>query len=163
LAEEADTKEVKPSPLPLVELLSGKEIKTVGEAKEHREKLREGIDFEDGESIAGSVLQLCDIIEGVKYKFEPKELCVLIKEEDLSGMKEVNVNIMDEKLRKGNNIYIGYEPPEGATHLGRVATTAAFFALNAKKHKIVFKTFLGHKTLILNAITFALRHYENKE
>jgi len=73
LVEESGTIDTKPGPLPLVKLLSGKEITTVAQAKEYRDELLKDTDFSDSKSTASSVLQLMDIIEGVKYKFEPPE------------------------------------------------------------------------------------------
>jgi len=73
LAEEAGTAECRPHPLPLVKRLSGEDISTVEEAKQYRETLLKNTPFDDEKSVASSVLQCMDLIEGVKYLYEPHE------------------------------------------------------------------------------------------
>jgi len=162
LAKEAKTVETRPAPLPLVKKFAGREIKTVNEASDYVRELREQFDPSDEKWLAEAVLQLMEIIEAVKYKFEPPELCVLVGEDELEKMitqaKKINILILDEKMRDSLNIYVGEDPPEGALHLGRVPTTLVYLvraALTGKKPKEV-KAHLGHKTLIADAIYYAV-------
>ncbi|MEA3254738.1 MAG: hypothetical protein U9Q22_02765 [Candidatus Altiarchaeota archaeon] len=175
LAEEAETIECKPKPLPLIKLLSGVEINTVADAKEYRESLVKNLNTIDPRNVANTVLQSMDLIEGVKYKFEPQKFLANIDEDKLREIEEearkkslpVNILLMTKKAPEGLNIYIGYEPPEGVIFLSAVPTTLAFFlnyafnsnhfTLNMKLRNI--KSFLGHKTLILNAIHHSMGEY----
>ena len=175
LAEEADTIETKPAPLPLIKLLSGEEITTVEEAKEYRDKLRDSIDFSDSGGVAMAVFELLDIVEGVKYKFEPPELCVLVGEDELKAMERramkeslpINVLLMTENAPEGVNIFIGEEPPENSLHLGRVPSTLAIFLnfafnsayLSEESRLKNIRAILGRKTLILDAIYFSLGEF----
>lgn len=169
LAEEADTVETRPTPLPLVKKLTGKEVKTIEEAKKHREKLLKEADYNRPENIAKTVFQLLDIIEGVKYRYEPPEYCVLLKKEDLKKIEKnpINLLLMTEEAPEGVNIFIGENPPKNALHLGRVPSTIAYFldyvfnsdyfskGLRLKN----IKTVLGRKTLIVDAIHFSLKEF----
>ena len=189
LAEESETEYTKPRPLPLVKLLSGRKIERIKDTKEYREILANEVDFLIPGSVASTVIQAMDIIEGVKYKFEPDDLCVQI---DCTGFSElekyakenslpINILLMtkenesfgakDTHTRIGQNLFVGYEPPKNAILLGRVPTTLSFFldfAFNSEylservegelKLKNV-NVIPGHKTLILNAIYFALLEF----
>lgn len=175
LAEESETIECRPKPLPLVKLLSGKEINTVADAKQYREDLLKGIDFSNSRGVASTVLQSMDIIEGVKYKFEPKEFLVNIDEKEMRSIERearekslpVNLLLMTKTAPEGLNIFIGYKRPEGTTFLSAVPTTLSHFlnfafnsdylSQNLKLKNI--RSFLGHKTLILNAIHFSLGEF----
>jgi len=175
LAEEADTIETIPAPLPLIKLLSGEEITTVEGAKEYRDKLRDSIDFSDSGGVARAVFELLDIVEGVKYKFEPPELCVLVGEDELKAMERramkeslpINVLLMTENAPEGVNIFIGEEPPENSLHLGRVPSTLAIFLnfafnsayLSEESRLKNIRAILGRKTLILDAIYFSLGEF----
>jgi len=169
LAEEAKTLQTRPAPLPLVKLLSGVELETVSDAKDYVEKIV--FDFEDGEGTAKTIFELMDIIEGVKHKFEPPEYFALVGEDAFQEIEDrvdrgeqVNILLMDNGLKEGVNLYVGYEPPEGVIHFGRVPTTLAAYLAYALKSSVLSKDMklknttvsLGHGTLILNAIYYAL-------
>ena len=175
LAEESDTVYTRPKPLPLVKLLSGVEINTVKEAKDYREKLHSLVDFSDSTIVARAVFELLDIVEGVKHKFEPPELCVLVGEDELKAIEKkavneslpINLLLMTEKAPEGVDIFIGEEPLENSLHLGRVPSTLAIFlnfAFNSSylsegsKLKNI-RAILGRKTLILDAIHFSLGEF----
>lgn len=175
LAEGSETIDCKPKPLPLVKLLSGMEINTVADAKRYREDLLKNIDFSNSESVASTVLQLMDMIEGVKYKFEPNEFLANIDEKKLRNIENearkkslpVNLLLMTRKAPEGLNIFIGYKQPEGTIFLSAVPTTLSYllnfafnsdyFSQNLKLKNI--RSFLGHRTLILNAIHFSLGEF----
>ena len=172
LAKEAKTEYTKPKPLPLIKLLSGKDIDTVLQAEEYLNQLKEKIDYADNKSAAKTVFELMDIIEGVKYKFEPLEFMVNVDYEKLSEIEgkakekqmPVNLLLMTEKERGGLNLFIGYDPPKNTIFLSRVPTTLAYFinfAFNSEYFSDGLKLkniniILGHRTLILNAVSFAI-------
>lgn len=175
LGREADTEEVKPNPLPLVKTLTGKEIETVDEAEELKDKLREDINYEDKKLQAKTILQLIDIIEGVKYKFEPDKYCFQLSEKKLKEIEKrsreenlpVNILLMTEKTFPGINLFIGEDGPEGVTKLSAVPSSVALF-LDFAFHSEHFSQDLelknitsvfGRKTLILNAIHFSLGQF----
>lgn len=169
LAEEAETLKTIPQPLPLVKLLSGKEIKTVGGAKEYREILLTQVNFDDKVNLAKTVLQLIDIIEGVKHKFEPPECCFSLSEKTMKELegKEINFLFMTKKVYQGENLFIGENPPPGALPVSLVPSSVAPF-LNFAFHSLYFfqegklrhlNSVQGHKTLIINAIHFSLGEF----
>ncbi len=175
LAKEADTEYTKPKPLPLIKLLSGWEIGTVGQAEEYLIQLKKKIDYADDGGAAKTVFELMDIIEGVKYKFEPLEFMVGVDEKKLSEIEgkakekqmPVNLLLMTEKERDGLNLFVGYGQPKNTVFLSRVPTTLAYFinfAFNSEyfshEHELKNVNIVpGHKTLILNAISFALSEF----
>jgi len=175
LAEEAETVYTKPRPLPLVKLLSGREIKTIKDAKAYRDELVQNLDFSDSRNAASTILQVMDIIEGVKYKFEPPQFCSLLNEEQLDDVEKeakensmkVNLLLMTRNSYDGINLYIGDKPIDGVIHFGRVSTTLSFFLnfafnsnyLSEKTRLKNVNSCLGHKTLILNAVHFALGEF----
>lgn len=174
LAREAGTYQVKPKPLPLVEVLSGVRINSVDDAEARLHELKSRIDYDSSSSVSSTVLELMDIIEGVKYQFEPHELCVLLGDEEFrridkkaSEGEKINLLLMSEKIFGGVNIYVGYQSPEVALHLGRVPTTLSSFmayALNSDTLSSAMRLrnvriILGHQTLILNSIFHAIKHY----
>ncbi|MBN2014384.1 MAG: hypothetical protein JW778_04320 [Candidatus Altiarchaeota archaeon] len=171
LAEEAGTVETRPAPLPIVKKLSGKEVKTVKEAKECREKLLETVDYSKPESIAETVFQLIDIIEGVKHRFEPPEYCALVNREDLEKIEKekqpVNLLLMTEEAPEGVNVFIGEDSPKNALHLGRVPSTIAFFLDFAFESNYFsegrrlknINCMIGRKTLIADAIYYSLKEF----
>ncbi len=133
LAEEADTIKTKPKPLPLVKRLSGEKITTIPEAKEYIQNIE--LKSPTTDYAAKTVLELIDIIEGVKYRFEPPELCVLLSIDELKEIEKkaindqlsINLLLMAEKTSRGINIFTGENPPKDTWHLGRVPSTVAFF------------------------------------
>lgn len=182
LAEEADTKETKPKPLLLVKFFSGKELKTVAEAKKYRDELSAKVNYENYENpreLAAIIFQLLDIIEGVKYKFEPKDCCFLLSENELKKIEDeaekenlkVNILLMTKKIPyEGINLFVGENAPKGAIPVGRFPSTVApllnflfhskYFFNGKKLNKV--NSVIGHKTLILNAIHFALGEFGAK-
>lgn len=175
LAEESDTVYVKPKPLPLIKHLTREEINTVEEAREYRDSLQDTIDYTNPEGIAKTVFQLLDMIEGVKYKYEPPDLCTLAGVDELKAMgkkaadesKSVNLLLMTEKAPEGINVFVGENPPTNSLHLGRVPSTTAFFldfAFNSDYLSEGLKlrninAIMGRKTLIMDAIYFSLGEY----
>lgn len=176
LAEEAGTVKTKPAPLPLVEFLSNKRISTVADAKERHEEL--GSEYGDAEKAAKDVLEMMDIIEGVKYDFEPKELMLNLTQADMKdierrasrGSSDATLLLMSDDLGDGPNLYVGEDCPEGATFLSGVPTSLAGFLdfafrsdyfWDGKRLKSI-RVALGRKTLIMNAICFALGEFGAK-
>jgi len=172
LAKEADTKYTKPKPLPLIKLLSGQEIETVEQAEEYLNQLKDKIDYTDDNCAAKTVFELMDIIEGVKYKFEPLEFMVNVDEKKLSEIESkardnslpVNLLLMTKTAQEGLNLFVGENPCKNTIFMSRVPTTLAYFinfAFNSEyfSHEQKLKNVnivLGHRTLILNAVSFAL-------
>ncbi len=175
LAEESGTIYTKPKPLPLVKLISGRDIETVEKGKEYREELAENIDYENPRNISNSVLQLIDIIEGVKYDFEPAEFQCLIDDKIMKKFEDgakknsskINLLLMTKTAPEGINLFVGENPLENSIHLGRVPSTIAdflrfafssdYFSENLKLKNI--NSIIGHRTLILNAIWFSLGEF----
>lgn len=175
LAEESETIYTKPKPLPLVKLISGRDMDTLEQAKEYREELAKNIDYENPRNISNSVLQLIDIIEGVKYKFEPAEFQCLIDDKILKNIEnnakenssKINLLLMTKIAPKGINLFVGKNPPENSIHLGRVPSTVAYFLrfafssdyFSEGKQLKNINSIIGHRTLILNAIWFSLGEF----
>lgn len=173
LAEEAGTESTRPKPLPLVEFLSKREIKTVKGAGDYRAELE--IDYKNPKKAARTVLELMDIIEGVKYDYEPKELMMNLTPQELRKIEsessdnsvKVNLLIMSEDLQEGSNLFVGEKAPEGAVFLSGVPTSVAGFLDFAFYSKYFWdgrrlkniKVVLGHQTLIVSAICFALGEF----
>ncbi len=114
LAEEAGTVNTRPSPLPLPRLYSGVELKTVEECRKYAEELRNSTDFDDSLSVAYATLELCDIIEGVKYDFEPPEYMPLTDE--VPSGKPATILLMADAAERPEDstpVFIGRNPPEG--------------------------------------------------
>jgi len=174
LAREAETIWVKPKPLPLVKFIYAEYVESVDDAAEKLIQLKSDIDYDDPHIVAKTVLALMDIIEGVKHRFEPPELCVLVDEKIMREIEgkaaegsKINILLMEEEVREGVNLYVGYNTPKNVIHYGRVPTTLVHYlvyAFNSEKlsqdNKLVnTDILLGHKTLILDAIYFAIKHY----
>lgn len=175
LAEESDTVYTKPTPLPLVKLLFYVEIRTIEQAKKYRDDLVDNTDFSDSKSVASAVIQAMDIIEGVKYGYEPEDCLSHIdekrfKEIESQAIKEgkpVNILLMTKKIPEGLNIFVGYDPPKEVVFLSCVPTSLAtflnlafnsdYFSQNLKLKNI--NSILGHKTLILNTIHFSFGEF----
>jgi hypothetical protein len=175
LAEEADTFECRPDPLPLVKRLSGVNISTIAEAKDYREELLKNTSFSDEKSVASAVLQCMDMIEGVKYKYEPPQYVSNIDARmiaDIEGRakeKELSVNIllMTQTAPEGINMFIGENPPAGAVFVSGVPTSiapfleyafgSAYFSDGCNLRHI--RCVLGHRTLIIKAIHHSLGVY----
>ena len=179
LAEEAATSECRPAPLPLVKKLSGKDIMDVSQAKRHREDLAGCLDCSDEKSMAATVLQCMDIIEGVKYKYEPPEYVCNIDAEGMRSIEErakkaslpVNILLMTETAPEGINLFIGENPPQGTIFLSGVPTSLvpflayAFssdhFSEDGRLKNLV--SYIGHRTLIINAIHCSLLVFGARE
>jgi hypothetical protein len=173
LATEADTVETRPAPLPLVKRFTGKEIATVKEAGEYTEELRKTADFSDDRCMAETVLMLIDIIEGVKYRFEPQEYCALLGRNEMKALEaaakeaqqNVNILLLAEKRGDGMNLFIGEDPPSGVVHVGRLVSNVAsfldyafhssYFSENGKLKNI--RASAGRKTLLAAAVYSALK------
>ena len=175
LAEEVDTINTMPRPLPLVKLISGRDIETVEQAKGYRDELARNIDFGNPMGVADLVIQLIDIIEGVKYKFEPPEFLCLIDDKTMKEIEDnarrnsipLNLLLMTEKAQTKINLFVGENPAESSIHLGRVPSTVADFLRFAflsdyfsdNKRLKNMNAIIGHRTLILNAIWFSLGEF----
>lgn len=172
LAEESHTVYVKPRPLPLVKILSGKKINTIEEAKQYMEEMKEHMDYSQTKDSATTVLQLMDIIEGVKYRYEPDEFMPQITENYLKKMEDnalkenspMNIQLMTLKSYGAVNLFIGKNPPENTILLGGVPSNLAFFLRYALKSDYFSKDLMlrnvksirGARTLIINAIHHSL-------
>lgn len=163
LARQADTIYTKPSPLPLVKYLSNIEVNTVEEAERHLEKLKQNIDYNKPKSMAETVFQLLDIIEGVKHKYEPKEYFSLLTQEGIKKLleeNEVNLLLACQPAGEGINLYIGENPPENTIHYGRVTTNlASLIAVTLPDSMKKLHVRHSGKTLINNAIYHAMETY----
>ncbi|HHQ44747.1 MAG TPA: hypothetical protein ENN13_01250 [Candidatus Altiarchaeales archaeon] len=174
LAKEADTIECVPAPLPLVEMFFGEKILTVEGAESFLDELRNKTDFDSDESCAKTGAALADIVEGVKYKFEPAEfMCLLSKggfqeiEERVAGGEVLNIFLMDETPREGVNLYVGYDPPAGYLHLGRVATNVSWYldfafrssVLSDGERLLNTRVYSSQKTLIQAAVENCLKYF----
>jgi len=178
LAKEADTKQTKPKPLPLIKLLSRCEIETVEHAEKYLGELKEKIEYSDEKNTAKTVLELMDIIEGVKYKFEPVEFIPNINKAWVDMAEKIaketstplNLLLMTENAPENPaelNLFIGYNMPKNATFLSRVPTSitpvlnycfnSRYFSMGRELKNL--NILLGHRTLILNAIYFALMEF----
>lgn len=173
LAEEAKTIELKPSPLPLIKFFSGEEVRTVVEAKEFRERLTKKINFEKNREIAEITFQLLDIIEGVKYKFEPEDCCFSLSEEKLREFENENKELIILIMTKisyperGINLFFGENTPEGAIFISKVPSSIApllnftfhskHFFRNGKLYHIT--SILGRKTMLTTLIHFSLGEF----
>ena len=175
LAKESDTKDTKPAPLPLIKMLSGRELKTVSDAEKYLDELKLNINYAHPGSIAKTVIELMDIIESVKYKYEPAEFLTNISEDALKDVEgtaversaPVNILLMTLDTPCGLNLFIGENPPKNVFFLSGVPTTLSFFLnfafnsdyfsgnLRLKNVNVV----LGRRTLITNAIWFALGEF----
>ncbi|MFH1404233.1 MAG: hypothetical protein ABIH11_08200 [Candidatus Altiarchaeota archaeon] len=76
-----------------------------------------------------------DVIEGVKYGFEPPDAFHLvgvdglkrIEDECRSSNTHLNLLLLTTGVPEGVNLFIGSDPPGNAVHLGRVISTLSFF------------------------------------
>jgi hypothetical protein len=175
LAEEAGTVECRPDPLPIVKLLSGREINTVAEAKDYRDELAQRADYSGDLSVASTVLQCMDLIEGVKYKYELREYMSNIDEANFRFIEKearrkaaaVNLLLMTKAVPEGINVFVGEDPPAGTIFLSGVPTSIAsflayaytsdYFSENVRLKNLV--SCIGHKTLIIDAIHYSLGIY----
>ena len=176
LAREAGTLECMPHPLPLVKRLSGVDVSTVEEAVAYREDLFRNTCFSDEKSLASAVFQCMDIIEGVKYRYEPPQ-CMSnvdihmmqdIEKEAREKALHVNVLLMTRAAPDGGiNLFIGENTPPGALFVSGVPTSLApfleyafsseYFSGNGRLKNI--RSIVGHRTLIINAIHHSLGAY----
>ncbi len=179
LAREANTIAVKPTPLQLVKKLSGESVTTVDEAEKHALRLNTEADYSNAESIASTVFQLMDVVEGVKYNFEPHEAFALITAGELRGIEanlrdageKLNFLLMSNQILSGVNFYVGFKPPEKALHYSLTPTSIATFLDYAFKSSYLsdgmrlqnIRTALGSKTLIMNAVHYSLIAYGAEE
>jgi len=178
LAVEHGTTVTKPNPIPLVKYLSGESVDSVQGCMDYTEELRDNVDLNEPESIASTTLQLMDIIEGVKYGFEPPEFMAkitpkrfqILESKAVREGKTLNLLIMTESALDGLNLYVGSNPPEGALYLSGVPTSIAVFVDYAFcSHYFSRGLFLrnvssvlGRQTLINNVIHFSLGFYGAK-
>lgn len=178
LAEEAETTECRPAPLPLIKRLCGVEIRTVSMAKGYREQLVENTDYCSEKSVASAVISCMDIIEGVKYRYEPQEYMSnidavkfrYIESESKRNSLPLNLLIMTGNAPLGINVYVGENPPQNTIFLSGVPTSIAtllsyafssdWFSDGLKLKNIV--SCLGHRTLIASAIHHSLGVYGAK-
>jgi hypothetical protein len=174
LAEEAGTVEARPAPLPLVMLLAGKELMTVSDCKTHWQMLKGGIDYSDDATVAVAVLQLCDIIECVKHRFEPAEYMPLFGAEEFKRLEAeckaakapMTILLMATEA-VSCSVFIGEGPPQGVRHYSRgvpgIAPSlhhvyaSAHFSDGKKLKNVAFRH--GGRTLLGNAVEVALGRY----
>jgi hypothetical protein len=135
LAVENGNVVTRPAPLPLVKRLAGVGVGTVAEAGEYVAGLRDALDFSGERVVASTVFQLLDVIEGVKYGFEPDEAFHLIGVDDLDGVEgrcrsgnaPLNLLLLTSDVPAGVCLFVGDNPPAGVVHLGYVISTLSFF------------------------------------
>lgn len=173
LAEDSDTFETKPAPLPLIKKISGEEIKTVEEAKKYLEERREKIDYSNRRELAENILMILDVIEGVKYRFEPPEYQILLSKKELMILEgqEITILMLSSAKTGGVDLFLGEDPPEGVLHLGRVvsniapfldyAFTSTHFSEGLRLRNICVR--VGRKTLIAYAVKEALCEFGASE
>ena len=172
LAEEARTIVCRPSPLPLVKLFTGCVIESVDEAKQRRKELVANADYLSPMSLACTVVQCMDIIEGVKYKYESPE-CVShvdpagflsIEQRAVRDSVSMNILLMAKPLPEGINVFVGDDPPQGVIFLSGVPTSIAtllcyaygsdYFSSGMGLKNVV--SCLGQRTLLADAIHYSL-------
>lgn len=172
LAREADTINVRPEPLPLVKRFAQVELRTVEECERHWLMMKDNLDYADGDAIAKVVVQLCDIIEGVKWKFEEPDGFSLIDEEGFKAIESecaahdlmLNLVLLSDEIPDGVTLYIGGNPPDGVHHLGRhVSNIAEFmdFAYGSKYfsdgHSLRnVRAFASGRNIISSAVAFSV-------
>jgi hypothetical protein len=175
LAAEAGTLECRPNPLPLVKRLSGIDVSTVEEAGTYREELLKNTCFSDDLALASAVFQCMDIVEGVKYKYEPPQYTSNVDARALAEIEKearekaapVNLLLMTRSAPAGINLFIGENPPPGTLFVSGVPTSLAsfleyafgseYFSDNRRLKNI--HSVAGHRTLILDAIHHSLGAY----
>jgi hypothetical protein len=158
-----------------VKCLSGVNISTVAEAKAYREELRKNTSFSDEKSVASAVFQCMDIIEGVKYKYEPPQYVFNIDARGLKDIEErakekelsVNILLMTKTAPEGIDLFIGEDTPAGTIFASGVPTSVAsfieyafgspYFSDGCSLRNI--RCVLGHRSLINNAIHHSLGVY----
>jgi hypothetical protein len=171
LACESGTTKAIPAPVPLVKLFSGKVLRTTVECKIHWQRLKDEVDYEDDLITAHTTLQLCDIIESVKYGFETAVDMPQITDKELADI-EVGCKLKSLPLRillmttetAPDSIYFGEDPPPGARQYSRVVSGIAPFlryafksphlhdGLNLKNVEVAY----GGRSLIADAVNDAL-------
>ena len=173
LAEDFGTESIgfEGKPLELVQFFSGKKVETLNYSKEHLKFLKNKLDLEDGQDIAKTVVQLMEIIEGVKQEFEPTEEPYWgyingRKNMELEGVKmqKAAVLLFSRPVANSLNFYIGEDPPKETIPLGPTPSAVVFFLQYAFKSKIFSEnktlkntaSILGHKTVLMDAIHFSL-------
>ncbi len=175
LAVEHGTTETKPKPLPLVKYLSGERINSVQDCVSYTKDLRDNVELNNPGDIAATTLQLMDIVEGVKYEFEPPELMANIDPQRFQVLESkaigegelVNLLIMTKSGPEGLNLYVGSSPPKGTLYLSGVPTSIAVFLDYAFCSDYFSRglflqnmsSVLGRQTLINNVIHYALGVY----
>jgi hypothetical protein len=140
LASESQTAETQPHPLPIVKLFSCLEANTVADCAEHWQRLKDNVDYCDDTVMAYATVQLCDIIEAVKYRFEPVKYMPLMREDEMDKFMADCEN-RNEPLRillmtsegAPSSIYFGEDAPAGSRHYSRVVSAIAPFLRCAYK------------------------------
>ncbi|MBN2517663.1 MAG: hypothetical protein JXB14_02355 [Candidatus Altiarchaeota archaeon] len=158
-------------PLELSLLFSGRRVETIGQAVEQLSFLKGNLDLNNDQNIAETVIQLMEIIEGVKQEFEPRKepywgYIDQKKAETLEQMKkrQAAVLLFSGPVPDSLNFYVGGRPPSGAIPLGESPSAVVFFAQYAFKSGLFSrgkrldktKSVLGHKTVLMDAVHFAL-------
>ena len=134
LADESGTVDARPAPLFLANLFCGRQLRTVAECKTHWQRLKDDIDFDDGAESAKTTLQLCEIIESVKYGFESADDMPQISDEELARIEAackaegapLRILLMTSEAPP-RSLYFGEDPPAGARTYSRVVSGIAPF------------------------------------
>ena len=161
LARDSGTSEVSPSPLKLIEKFSGVEITTVDGAETYTEKLKNELVFENQENLARIIIELNEIIEGVKYRFEPA--ACMISGEFINFVNE-NENEIKKRFKKINLVFheklslIIPDEKNGNDEIifmSDVPSSVAPVLYYIDPEQIVFRS--KSDSLLVNAIVFAMR------
>jgi hypothetical protein len=171
LAKEAHTLEAIPSPMPLVKLFCGLDVSSLAECKAHLKRLRDGVDYSDDLNMAMTVIQLCDIIECVKHRFEHPDYMPLFHREEFAillaecydAKAPLGILLMVQEVMP-HSVYVGEDPPPGVRHYSRVVSgvapllhhlyDSAYFHEGVRLRNV--KIAYAGRNILGNAVNFAL-------
>lgn len=159
LAEEAGTVDTLPKPLPVVRLFSGVEVSTVAEAKSYVDVLKSDLTSEDMPDV---ILQLLDIVEGVKYEFDP---VLGIPESDFRRLEGKPATLLfycgsfpDSVGVESGSHSVGLGPvPSSAIHFIRHAFSSDYFSDGKKLKNVSVKS--ESSSPIINGIVYAIEEF----
>jgi len=181
LAEQHKTSKLKPAPLPLIKIISAKELFTLEDAKSFLEELKAELDFNSSVEVARTTLELLEVIEGVKWKFEPSRCFSQISEDDFKKLEErclkenleLHFLFMTKSVPENAiGIYIGENPPSNAIFLSEVPSSistilpylfsSSYFSYFPKLKLRNVASVLGKRTLLNSLIHFSLGQFGSK-
>ncbi|MBD3260600.1 MAG: hypothetical protein GF334_02810 [Candidatus Altiarchaeales archaeon] len=173
LAQQAHTVGMKPQPLILPEKFFGEKIGGVSEAEKFMQKRKNDTNYNNQVDMAKTSLCLFEIIEKVKYEYEPPRYRPKAGEDEFRQAAEhakegleVWLSIMEgEQAGQQPMVYVGEDPPENCIHLGIPVSTAIIFLAYAIKNAELseenhFKNMVvskGRDTLLGSTLYYSLR------